>query len=312
MVEKRKREKNRSDLKVKMTNTTATTTTTNTTAVVGAVGGRRQPPVLSDDVSYDTWKKLVQLWQISCRLDKKQQAPDLVLSLEGKAREAALELEIEELNSDDGMKILLSKLDGLYLKDENQQLYVCLKKFEQHKRPSDQSINDYINEFERLYNKLKYYKVDYPDAALAYRLLESANLPNEKNELIRTTITKLEYNLVKIQIRKLEDSAMRTDDNHIPIKEEPVDTFYGSDQRGRSRGRSARRGGRNSRRGGARGRLRGSNRGRGSCYRCQEFGHYAYDCPRNDTDDHSERQGEEEEALLSETCSKNEPIKLVL
>ena len=289
--------------------TTAATATGTSVTTQQVIGGSRAPPTLNDSVSYDSWKKQVQLWQICCRLDKKQQAPSLVLSLQGKAREAGLELEVNVLNSDNGMTKLLEKLDGLYLKDENQQLYVCMKKFEQHKRPSTQSINEYINEFERLHNKLKHYKVDYPDAALAYRLLESANLPNEKNELIRTTVSKLQYDLVKIQLRKLEDLAVGTNDSLLQVKEEPLDTFYGSDEsrRGRSRGRPARRGGRNFR-GSGRGRARGSSsRGRGACFKCREYGHYAYDCPKNDTDG----EQDEEEGLWCEEV-ENQSIKITL
>lgn len=291
-----------------------TTTTTTTPSASTHTTYSRAPPILDDTTSYESWKKQVKLWQICCRLDKDQQAPSLVLSLRGKAREAGLELEVDELNSDAGMELLLKQLDGLYLKDENQQLYVCLKKFEQHKRPASQSINDYINEFERLHNKLKHYKLVYPDAAVAYRLLESANLSKEKNELIRTTITKLEYNLVKIQLRKLEDSAVRGEQSEVysqaHIKEEPLDTFYGSDQRGRSRGRGgSRRSGRsgNRYRGGSR--TRGSSsRGRGPCYVCNQYGHLAYECDKNND---REKEDDEEEAMYTESC-QNDKIKICL
>ena len=65
------------------------------------------------------WKKQLKLWQICCRLDKNQQASELILSLSGKAREAALELDVNVVHADDGVEKVLTKLDGLYLKDEN-------------------------------------------------------------------------------------------------------------------------------------------------------------------------------------------------
>ena len=274
---------------------TATTDANDTNTVQSSSrGSSKSPPVFDDSMSYDSWKKQVQLWQICCRLNEKEQAPSLALSLKGKAREAALELEVAELNSDGGMKTLLDKLDGLYLKDENQQLYVCLKKFEQHKRPSSQTINDYINELERLCNKLKFYKIVYPDAAVAYRLLESANLPKERSELIRTTVDKLEYKLVKAQLRKLEDSAVRPDGFEVPfIKDEPEDTFYSQEQRGRSRGRGGRRGGRGGRRGGRSGGY--YRRGRGSCFICQQYDHYANECPNKNGQKVEGKEEEEEE-----------------
>ena len=43
----------------------------------------------------------------------------MFLSLEGKAREAVLELDTEVLNSEDGMKNLNEKLDTLFLEDIN-------------------------------------------------------------------------------------------------------------------------------------------------------------------------------------------------
>ena len=55
-------------------------------------------------MTYELWKKQLKLWQICCRLDKNQQASELILSLSGKAREAALEL-------DDGVEKVLTKLD---------------------------------------------------------------------------------------------------------------------------------------------------------------------------------------------------------
>jgi hypothetical protein len=122
-------------------------------------------------------------------------------------------MDITEIHVHDGVDNVIKKLDGLFLKDENQLIYVSLKKFEHYKRSKDQTIDDYINEFERLYNKLKHYKIVYPDTAVAYRLLESANLPKDRSELIRTTISTLEYKAVKVQLRKLEDSAVGTTDS---------------------------------------------------------------------------------------------------
>ena len=149
------------------------TSTNNDTTVVRSI---RNPPILVDGKQYEIWKKEVDLWQLCCKLEKKEQGPALALSLTGKAREAALELRVEEINADDGVKHLTDKLDGLFLKDENQRIYVSLKSFEQYKRETTQSIDSYINHFERLHNKVKSYNIELPDAVVAYRLLESAIL----------------------------------------------------------------------------------------------------------------------------------------
>ena len=110
-----------------------TTTTSDRTHTTSSRGSSRAPPVLDDKMTYEMWKKQLQLWQICSRLDKDQQASELILSLSGKAREAALEMDITEIHVDDGVDNVIKKLDGLFLKDENQLIYVSLKKFEHYK-----------------------------------------------------------------------------------------------------------------------------------------------------------------------------------
>ena len=45
-------------------------------------------------------------------MEKKNQGPVIFLSLSGQAREAVLELEVDQLNVDDGVKTLLNKFDN--------------------------------------------------------------------------------------------------------------------------------------------------------------------------------------------------------
>ena len=80
------------------------------------------PPALLKD-KYSTWKKQMQIWEMATSLDKTKRAPIVFLSLEGKAREAILELDTAVLNSEDGMKNLYEKLDTLFLEDINQSAF---------------------------------------------------------------------------------------------------------------------------------------------------------------------------------------------
>ena len=76
------------------------------------------PPALLKD-KYSTWRKEM----LATSLDKTKRAPIVFLSLEGKAREAILELDTVVLNSEDGMKNLYEKLDTLFLEDKNQSAF---------------------------------------------------------------------------------------------------------------------------------------------------------------------------------------------
>ena len=91
------------------------------------------PPVLLID-KYSTWKKEMQIWEMVTCVEKVKRALIVFLSLEGKAREAVLELDIEVLNSEDGMEKVYEKLDTLFLGDINQSPFLTYKIFKRYWR----------------------------------------------------------------------------------------------------------------------------------------------------------------------------------
>ena len=113
-------------------------------------------------------------------LPKAKQGAALFRTLPGKARD----IDVDCLASEDGIKIIIEKLNPLYLKDKGQNTYIQYETFESYKRPKELNMKDYINEFERLHNRVnKEYDMDLPDGVLAYKLLKQAGL-FETHELI--------------------------------------------------------------------------------------------------------------------------------
>ena len=51
----------------------------------------KAPPVLTKDITYNTWKKELEIWKAFTSIDKKKQAPAIFLTLSGQAREAVSE-----------------------------------------------------------------------------------------------------------------------------------------------------------------------------------------------------------------------------
>lgn len=281
----------------------------------------KSPPVLNNDTDYEMWKKELALWEICCNYEKKKQGPAVALSLRGSAKEAALEMEVSVLNSDNGLTELLAVLDGLYLKDENQRKYVSLKALEQFKRGSSQSLDSYINDFERLHSKVKAHKILLPDSYIAYRLLESANLDQSKSELVRATIQDLTFKDMKVQLRKLEDIVLKESaEVQEPLNENREEIFFNNSNSRSTRGTGSFRGNpRGGSRGGFRGGRQGRNRGqrgRGSrsrrerviCYECDEAGHYSTECPRK----LQFAENEYPDTALCDTSEEVEDIKLTL
>ena len=56
---------------------------------------------------------------------------------------------------DDGLNTLITKIKTLYAKDINALTYMTYDQFENFKRSDEMTIVDYVNEFERLKNKIR-------------------------------------------------------------------------------------------------------------------------------------------------------------
>lgn len=87
------------------------------------------PPEFREDVSWIDYKKEIKIWQALTDLHAKKQGPSLYLSLKGKAREAALEIDIDEIKKETGVQTILEQLDKLYLQDTNQSAYIAYQNF---------------------------------------------------------------------------------------------------------------------------------------------------------------------------------------
>ena len=112
----------------------------------------------------------------------------------------------------------------MYAKDINALAYMTYDQFENFKRPDDMSIVDYINEFERLNNKIRQFDMVLPTGLLAYKVLNNANISSEKKQLIRATVVTLTYENMTKQLKAIYDSSgnsVNSTDN-FDIKCEPV------------------------------------------------------------------------------------------
>ena len=163
----------------------------------------KAPPSLSDSTTFETWLKEIAIWQAFTSHELKKQGPAIFLTLEGKAREAVLQLEISKINSDNGVKEITDHLSKIYLKDKKQAAYEAYEEFESLKRSESTSIRDFINEFERLHSKVKEHKSVLSSDILAFRLLKSANLSKSNEQLARATVAELNYEDMKKQLLRI-------------------------------------------------------------------------------------------------------------
>ena len=75
----------------------------------------KNPPILSDEKGYNVWRNEISMWRLITDLSQKKQSLVVTLCLSGRARKVALEIKVEELNTNDSMKILLTKIEKTIL-----------------------------------------------------------------------------------------------------------------------------------------------------------------------------------------------------
>ena len=153
--------------------------------------------------------------------EKDKQGPAIYMSLDEKIRKTCSDIKVKDLDSDNGVDILINKLKSLFAKYSNQAAYLAYNKFENFRRPIDMTIVDFINEFERLYNNIKKYEMELPTGVLAYRLLKSADISEDKQQLARATLSEFSYECMKRQLKAIYDNLSQ-EISSAPVKVEPT------------------------------------------------------------------------------------------
>ncbi|XP_014051020.1 uncharacterized protein isoform X1 [Salmo salar] len=159
------------------------------------------PPRFDEKRSYESWKNELGIWTRVTNLDAKKQALAVVLSLEGRARDTALEISVEDLNNDDGMGTLIRALDSVFLKEEKDAAYEAYSNFDSVSRDISVAMTDYIIDFEQRYNRMRKYDMVLPDAVLAFKLLDTACLDGREKQLALTACTVLTFASMKSALK---------------------------------------------------------------------------------------------------------------
>ena len=181
------------------------------------------PPVFDKIDEIEDWLREIEIWQCVTDIEEKKQGPVMYLSLPDKIRKSCNDISVSDLNKDNGLNTLITKIKTLYAKDINALAYMAYDQFENFKRPDEMTIVDYINEFERLNNKIRQFDMVLPTGVLAYKVLNNANISLEKKQLIRATVVSLTYENITKQLTAIYDSSANSSANElVDIKSEPV------------------------------------------------------------------------------------------
>ena len=198
----------------------------------------KNPPSLEEGKSYEQWKTEVNMWKRVTDLERRKRGLALALSLQGKAREIAVKINIDTLNVDDGVDNLIAELDKVFEKDKKDQAYSAYRAFDTYKRLDSVKMCDYIIQFEQNYNNCKGFQMTLPDAVLAFKMLDNAGLTESERQLALTACTSIKFEDMKTALNRIFGGKSSSDlsDTPVRVKEE---VFVA--QKGFGRGRSNQR-----------------------------------------------------------------------
>ena len=103
------------------------------------------PPALEDIENYEQWTEDVLLWKEITDLSKNKQALVVVvvhLTLKGQAREVTNQISTNDKKKDNGLELLLNKLDEAFLKEPERRKFMAYQHFEECARKDRLPIYD--------------------------------------------------------------------------------------------------------------------------------------------------------------------------
>ena len=181
------------------------------------------PTFVSDNKSYVEYKQDLLRWSRLCGLREELQAEMVVYRLEDHPSRIKEKIDTQIGNSlidnKDGIKDLISFLDDIYTKDDMADAWDKFCEFSHFMKKSDQTMSDFIAEWENSYHKMKKVECVYSDLILAFKLLQASKLNEIETKLVLTGVNyaegKRDKNLlqqVKTSLKKFKGRPVVMDD----------------------------------------------------------------------------------------------------
>ena len=214
--------------------------------MAGCVNHNQIPELSPDGMNYNIWKKEIDLWCQVTTTAVTRRAPQIYFSLKGKGRTGAMKIPHEQLKTNDGVKILLQRLDEVFLPNKAMRLFNANNKLRSVKRKPDGLVNDYLLEFDNAKFLLEQEGLQRDDTLLGLDLLAQCQLSETKNHLVMSGLSDVTYENMKAKLssiffnegdtfKKFDDSEKRSASS---MENDSEGIFYTNSyyQRGRGRG----------------------------------------------------------------------------
>ena len=150
-------------------------------------------PKFSSSKPYERYKVELEAWSLTTAVAAEKQGLTVALSLpeddvSNICDKVFTEIDIKELNKADGLKNLLLYFDKQFGRDDMSVAYEKYMEFERYKRRDDQTVNEYILEFEQKYNACIKKGSKYPSEIIAMKLIDNCNLSSIEQKIVLTEV----------------------------------------------------------------------------------------------------------------------------
>ena len=247
---------------------------------------------------YEVWRDQVEDWLIVCGKEIEFLGMEIRLSLKGKAYDIAKQIDRDTLKGSEGSKIILEKLDRVFLKDTLLDSYVKMKTYLKIERESGEKMRDYLIRYEKTASECSQAigRSMFEGETKGCHVIEQANLTDTQKQMVLAACgrDKLNYDAVSQIMKRIFEGLGDKEENEWLGSENYTNTgsgrgkdeWWGSERNLNTGSGRGKEGSRN------RGRPRWI-RGRGGrnpinkegrvtlCAVCNSEWHWARDCPQN-------------------------------
>ena len=155
------------------------------------------PKLDPDGSGFSTWKRDITLWSSVTRIQITLRATHIYLELEGKAKLAAEQILQEDLQSNNGVELLIQALEKRFLPKKPMRIFNAYNNLGYVTRKPGVSIQDYISAFEHAKFLLEKEGIKKDDMLLALDLLSQCRLPLDKAQLVMSGLTEITFENMK-------------------------------------------------------------------------------------------------------------------
>ena len=166
------------------------------------------------------------MWELITSVPKKEQGIIVLLdALEGnaKADKAVADIKANELNVENGLKLITDKLDKIFLEETADEAYKVYSDFINYNKTIEMTVSEYVPELEHLYKRMIKHKMIQPDPVLTFKLSDGANITNDKRKLALTFCVDLKCEKMKSALKRLFASPVpQNQNNEMEIKQKEI------------------------------------------------------------------------------------------